>query len=159
MMANKFLLFLSVLAVLSSRTTYGWNLNEICERMPGGNGFAPHPNKAECQKYISCYKFVGIEYSCPDSLEFNQCENVCAPKEMINEKCRCEGWNFDKICEGTQEGIGFFPHPNPEECHKYVSCWEFVGYEVSCPANTEFDRCRILCAYPELIEKKCSCHQ
>lgn len=159
-MANKSLLFLSILAFISLRATYGANFDDQCRQFYKGTGFASHPN-GRCDNFIFCENYVGTEFACPNSKEFDRCNTYhpCALRETIREDCRCKAGNSDQICRQFPDGTGFAPHPDVRECRKYISCYKFVAHEVSCPSYTEFDRCKISCSYPELVSKNCSCHQ
>lgn len=52
----------------------------------------------------------------------------------------------------------FFPHKDPNECFKYVSCWAGREYVVTCPNQLFHDKCNPdRCDTRENIEDNCAC--
>lgn len=67
------------------------------------------------------------------------------------------GFDLNAPCRNATGDVNFFPHPNYQECVKYISCWQGTGFEVPCPDGAWFDRCENICNWPDSIEDKCKC--
>lgn len=80
-------------------------------------GILEHPSS--CYKYISCYKEVATEETCPPDTIFDLDEITCVPGNQ--RTCRKEGDPYPlptDMCRGIV--LGTMVHP--EDCNKYVSC-------------------------------------
>uniref|UniRef100_A0A182VJX9 Chitin-binding type-2 domain-containing protein n=1 Tax=Anopheles merus TaxID=30066 RepID=A0A182VJX9_ANOME len=103
-------------------------------------GILEHPSS--CYKYISCYKEVATEETCPPDTIFDLDEITCVPGNQ--RTCRKEGDAYPlptDMCRGIV--LGTMVHP--EDCNKYVSCLLGRARERSCRPGFVFSERLFVC--------------
>ncbi|XP_053660266.1 uncharacterized protein LOC128709304 [Anopheles marshallii] len=103
-------------------------------------GILEHPSS--CFKYISCYKEVATEETCPPDTIFDSDEITCVPGNQ--RTCRKEGEEVPlpgDMCRGIV--LGTMVHP--EDCNKYVSCLLGRARERSCRRGFVFSERLFVC--------------
>ncbi|XP_058126030.1 uncharacterized protein LOC131285569 [Anopheles ziemanni] len=103
-------------------------------------GILEHPTS--CYKWISCYKEVATEETCPPDSIFDLDEITCVPGSQ--RTCRKEGDPYPlpgDMCRGII--LGSMLHP--EDCTKYVSCLLGRARERSCRRGFVFSERLFMC--------------
>uniref|UniRef100_A0A182RAM6 Chitin-binding type-2 domain-containing protein n=1 Tax=Anopheles funestus TaxID=62324 RepID=A0A182RAM6_ANOFN len=103
-------------------------------------GILEHPSS--CFKYISCYKEVATEETCPPDTVFDLEEITCVPGNQ--RTCRKEGEEVPlpgDMCRGIV--LGTMVHP--EDCNKYVSCLLGRARERTCRRGYVFSERLFIC--------------
>uniref|UniRef100_A0AAG5DFX5 Chitin-binding type-2 domain-containing protein n=1 Tax=Anopheles atroparvus TaxID=41427 RepID=A0AAG5DFX5_ANOAO len=103
-------------------------------------GVLPHPTS--CYKWISCYKEVATEETCPVDSIFDLDEITCVPGNQ--RTCRKDGDPYPlpgDMCRGIV--LGSMLHP--EDCTKYVSCLLGRARERSCRRGFVFSERLFVC--------------
>nr|XP_018906537.1 PREDICTED: chondroitin proteoglycan-2-like [Bemisia tabaci] len=109
-----------------------------------------YPDPVQCDLYYRCVGGQAEERLCPDGLLFDdsnpsheRCDtpvNVdCADRTELQEP---------KPSKGCPRANGFFRHPDPLVCDKFVNCIEGAMNELPCPPGLIYDDTASTCAWP-----------
>ncbi|XP_053679172.1 uncharacterized protein LOC128730166 [Anopheles nili] len=103
-------------------------------------GILQHPSS--CYKYITCFKEVATEETCPIDMIFDLDEITCVPGNQ--RTCRKNGDEVPlpgDMCRGIILGTRL----HPEDCGKYVSCLLGRARERSCRRGFVFSERLYVC--------------
>jgi hypothetical protein len=101
-----------------------------------------HPDN--CEKYILCVNGMEIKQECPAGLHFSRTLRECTTPK----KAECEVDEDREECPA--EGIKNISHP--DNCEKYIICFNGMEIERNCPAGLHFSRELRECTDPEKAE-------
>ncbi|KAJ8970581.1 hypothetical protein NQ314_001105 [Rhamnusium bicolor] len=124
------------------------------------------PDPTDCTKYLECYDGKRYRMSCPASLYWNDVSNYCDYLE--NVKCDRTPVNPDipddsqpepedpsgdlipdPVCPSSSRDLIFYPDPN--DCTKYLECYDGTQYRMSCPATLYWNDVTNNCDYLENV--------
>ncbi|KAG8298657.1 Chitin binding Peritrophin-A domain [Homalodisca vitripennis] len=129
-------------------------------KCPDKDGYYPDP--IQCDLYYHCHRGDIEEKLCPDGLLFddtNPSHERC--DTAVNVECgdRTE-LQEPQPSKGCPRANGFFRHPDPEVCDKFVNCQDGVMTENPCPPGLIYDDTKSTCSWPsESVRKDCNVNQ
>ncbi|KOB68802.1 Cuticular protein analogous to peritrophins 3-A2, partial [Operophtera brumata] len=88
------------------------------------------------------------EFNCPEKSGFYADPYQCD----LYYKCTNEEPKPTKDCPRQN---GYFVHPDPQACDKFLYCAEGVPNEHSCPPGLYFDEDSSNCDWKESVNRKC----
>ncbi|XP_047491267.1 protein obstructor-E-like [Penaeus chinensis] len=121
----------------------------VASECPTPNGF--FADSEQCDKYYHCLDDVLTEKVCPDGMAFNDLN----PKV---EKCdflfqvNCEGrprLQNAKPSENCPRQNGYYPHPEPTNCHQFYYCTGGQSSQLTCPEGLSFSVNSGTCVWPD----------
>ncbi|XP_063633394.1 protein obstructor-E-like [Cydia splendana] len=124
-------------------------------KCPEKSGFYPDPY--QCDLYYKCSKGKSEAKLCPDGLVFLD-ENPIKERCDIPSNVDCGDRKDLQEPQPTKDcprQNGYFKHPDPQACDKFVYCSDGVPNEHPCPPGLIFDEESSNCDWKESVNRQC----
>lgn len=127
-------------------------------KCPQKNGFYPDP--IQCDLYYHCLNGELEEKLCPDGLLF---DDTNSNKERCDTSLNIECSDRTELQDahpttGCPRANGFYRHPDPTACDKFVNCIDGVPNEMPCPPGLIYDDEGSTCSWAAEAKRKDCTH-
>ncbi|KAJ2946613.1 hypothetical protein O0L34_g12671 [Tuta absoluta] len=122
---------------------------------PDKTGFYADPY--QCDLYYKCSKGKAETKLCPDGLVFND-ENPNKERCDIPSNVDCgdrKELQEPKPTKDCPRQNGYFRHPDPSACDKFVYCSDGLPNEHPCPPGLIFDEETSNCDWKDAVNRQC----
>ncbi|ROT69665.1 hypothetical protein C7M84_012117 [Penaeus vannamei] len=116
---------------------------------PTPNGF--FADAQQCDKYYHCLDDVLTEKVCPDGMAFNDLNPKVEKCDFLFQVNCDERPDLQKArpSENCPRQNGYFPHPEPTNCHQFYYCTGGQSSQLTCPEGLSFSVNSGTCVWPD----------